>query len=130
MTAVERVKKILKERKIPVSRMEKDLGFSNGYIGQLKKGTLPADRLDAIAKYLKVDSEYLLYGDEWYSSGAAATSDEEDVALYFDEELQIMIDQPETRSLLRSSKGLTKDQIRMVSEIMRNLRRGKIDDDS
>lgn len=52
MNSVERVKKICKERKIPISRLEKDLGFSNGYIGQLKKGTFPSDRLVLIADYL------------------------------------------------------------------------------
>ena len=52
MNSVERVKKICKERKIPISRLEKDLGFSNGYIGQLRKGTFPSDRLVLIADYL------------------------------------------------------------------------------
>lgn len=41
MNTVERVKAICKERKIPVYKLEKDLGFSNGYISQLKKGSLP-----------------------------------------------------------------------------------------
>lgn len=45
MTSVEIVKNICKERKIPISKLEKDLGFSNGYISQLKKGVFPADRL-------------------------------------------------------------------------------------
>lgn len=40
MNSVERVKAICKERKIPISRLEKDLGFANGYIGQLRKGNL------------------------------------------------------------------------------------------
>lgn len=46
MNTVERVKAICKERKIPVYKLEKDLGFSNGYISQLKKGSLPDDRLE------------------------------------------------------------------------------------
>ena len=41
MNCVERVKQICKERKIPISKLEKDLGFSNGYVGQLKKRILP-----------------------------------------------------------------------------------------
>lgn len=45
MNSVERVKQLCKERKIPISRLEKDLGFANGYIGQLRKGTFPDDRL-------------------------------------------------------------------------------------
>lgn len=60
MNCVERVKQICKERKIPISRLEKDLGFSNGYIGQLKKGIFPADRLSKIASYLNLSAEYLM----------------------------------------------------------------------
>lgn len=41
MNSVDRVKNICKERKIPISRLERDLGFSNGYIGQLKKRNIP-----------------------------------------------------------------------------------------
>ena len=59
MSVVERVKELCKEKKIPISRLERDLGFGNGYIGQLKKGVLPNDRLDAIASYLEVSPAYL-----------------------------------------------------------------------
>lgn len=64
MNSVERVKQICKERKIPISRLEKDLSFSNGYIGQLKKGSFPADRLSKIASYLDLSAEYLMNGSE------------------------------------------------------------------
>ena len=60
MTSVDRVKIICKTRKIPISKLERELGFANGYIGQLKKGTMPAERLAAIAEYLDVSYEYLL----------------------------------------------------------------------
>ena len=64
MTSVDRVKKICKARKIPISKLEKDLGFANGYIGQLRKGVFPDDRLVAIASYLGLSADYLLYGEE------------------------------------------------------------------
>lgn len=64
MNSVERVKAICKERKIPISKLEKDLGFSNGYIGQLRKGTFPADRLVLIAEFLNVTADFLLTGNE------------------------------------------------------------------
>lgn len=51
MNTVERVKDICKKRKIPLSRLEKDLGFANAYISQLKKGTFPDERLAAISDY-------------------------------------------------------------------------------
>lgn len=64
MNSVERVKEICKERKIPISKLEANLGFSNGYVGQLKKGVFPADRLAKIASYLDVTTNYLLTGEE------------------------------------------------------------------
>lgn len=60
MTCVDRVKALCKERKIAISKLEKDLGFGNGYIGQLRRGVFPADRLIAIAKYLGVSVSYLM----------------------------------------------------------------------
>ena len=64
MNSVERVKAICKERKIPISKLESSLDFSNGYIGQLRKGVFPADRLAKIASYLDVTTDYLLTGEE------------------------------------------------------------------
>lgn len=63
MNSVELIKKICKERKIPLSKLEKDLGYGNGYIGQLKKGTIPSNRAIEISNYLSVDLQYLLSGN-------------------------------------------------------------------
>lgn len=62
MNSVERVKAICKDRKIPISKLERDLGFANGYIGQLRKGVFPDDRLLQIAEYLSIPTSYLLTG--------------------------------------------------------------------
>lgn len=64
MTAVDRVKKICKERKIPISKLESDLGFGNAYISGLKKGVFPNDRLIAISEYLNLSAEYIATGKE------------------------------------------------------------------
>ena len=63
MNSVDRVKEICKERKIAISKLEKACGFANGYIGQLRKGAFPDDRLQKIAAYLEVDPVYLMSGD-------------------------------------------------------------------
>ena len=60
MNSVEKVKAICKERKIPISRLERELGYGNGYIGQLRKGTFPSDRLVEIANYLGVPVKEIL----------------------------------------------------------------------
>ncbi len=77
MTSVEIVKNICKERKIPISKLEKDLGFSNGYISQLKKGVFPADRLKKIADYLDTSIEYLMTGKNSSLDKAELTAKDE-----------------------------------------------------
>ena len=62
MNSVDLVKAICKERRIPISKLERDLGYANGYIGQLRKGTFPANRWSEIAQYLSVPVEYLMNG--------------------------------------------------------------------
>lgn len=64
MNSVERVKNLCKERGIPVSRLEKELGFANGYISQLRKGVFPSNRLVEIAEYFGVSVDYLVSGTE------------------------------------------------------------------
>ena len=60
MDSVELVKSICKEKKIPISKLERDLDFSNGYIRRLKNGNFPSDRLRKIADYLDVSINFLL----------------------------------------------------------------------
>ncbi len=64
MNSVEKVRKLCKERKVPYSHLEKALGFANGYIGQLKKGSIPDDRLLKIANYFDVFVGDLMSDDE------------------------------------------------------------------
>lgn len=64
MNTVERVKAICKERKIPISKLERDLSFGNAYISGLKKGSIPDDRLRLISDYLELSVEFLMTGKE------------------------------------------------------------------
>lgn len=64
MNTVERIKSICKERKIAISKLEKECGFSNGYIGQLKKGTMPYDRLRTVSNYLDIPVLELSTGEK------------------------------------------------------------------
>ena len=79
MNSVELIKKICKERKIPISRLERELRYGNGYIGQLRKGTLPTDRAIEIASYLDIDVAFLLSGGEEKSPELTA-KDKRDIA--------------------------------------------------
>ena len=63
MNSAERTRHLCKERGIPISRLERELNFANGYIGQLKKD-LPPERLRKVAEYLQVSEDFLLKGEE------------------------------------------------------------------
>lgn len=117
MNSVERVKQLCKERKIPVSKLEKELGFSNGYIGQLRKGVFPSDRLVVIADYLGVSTEYLMTGNDVSASPETILNsrDERDISRRLEQTLAdleaqqgaLMFDgaplDDETKELLKAS---------------------------
>ena len=88
MSTVDKVKKICKSRKIPISRLEKDLGFSNGYINQLRKGTFPSDRLALISKYLDVPISELLGDNVNGQNDTLTDSDYKDIAKSLDEMME------------------------------------------
>ena len=75
MNTVERIKKLCKDNKIAISKLEKDLKFGNGYIGQLRKGVVPNDRLKMIADYFNVSMHFLATGEEYEFSVEMAQKD-------------------------------------------------------
>ncbi|CUO92391.1 Uncharacterised protein [[Eubacterium] contortum] len=80
MDSVELVKKICKERKIPISRLERDCGFSNGYIRKLQEGKFPSDRLLIISDYLNLPITYLMTGKMEVQNEIALTAkDQRDI---------------------------------------------------
>ena len=62
MTTVERVIRECKEKNIPLSKIERELGFGNGYFRSLKKGDLPYERLEKVSQYLGISMEWLVFG--------------------------------------------------------------------
>ena len=124
MNSVERVKTICKDRKIPISKLERDLGYSNGYIGQLRKGTFPNDRLKEIAEYLEVSIDYLMTGKE--KAGGET--------YYFNEETkkiaQEVFENKSLRMLMDSAQDATPEDIETVHSMLLALKRkerGNID---
>lgn len=116
MNTVERVKMICKERKIPLSRLERECGFANGYISQLKKGSIPADRLQMIADYLGMDIKELLgvqtgaHGDEYY-----LTIETKQIA-------QEAFDDPMTKALLDARRGARPEDVQMAINLLIRLK--------
>ncbi len=110
MDTVERIKEICKERKIAISRLEKDCGFANGYIRSLREGKLPADRLFKIAEYLEVDPKYLVTGKQYYFSKDAGA-----VA-------QNLFDTPGMRVLFDAARGSRPEDLQMAADLLNRLK--------
>lgn len=104
MNCVERVRAICSDRKIPISRLERDLGFSNGYIAQLRKGVFPADRLAMIAEYFGVTTDFLLTGNE------KAPTPEDEREIGFDDF---------TYAFYKESKDLPEEKKKMLLDMAR-----------
>ena len=64
MNTVERIKEIATQKGIAISKLEKECGFSNGYIRSLKKGTMPNDKIEVVADYFGVSINYLINGKD------------------------------------------------------------------
>lgn len=60
---VETIRAVCKQKGIAVSRLEKDLGYGNGYLNPKKATNVDSQRLKEIAEYLGVPID-LLYGEK------------------------------------------------------------------
>lgn len=119
MNTVERIKSICKERKIPVSRLEKDLNFGNAYIAGLKKGTVPDDRLGLISKYLNVSVEYLMTGEETEKEGVETYYLNDETA----EIAQEIFENKELRLLFDAAKDAQPEDLQTVHQMLLALKR-------
>ena len=117
MNTVERIKSICKERKIPISRLEKDLNFGNAYIAGLKKGTVPDDRLRLISKYLDVSVEYLMTGKEKEGGERYYLNDETS------EIAQEIFENKELRLLFDAAKDAQPEDLQTVHQMLLALKR-------
>ena len=109
MTSVDRVKALCKEKKIPISKLERDCGFSNGYIRGLRNGNLPSARLQTIADYLGVSTSYLINGEDdenWYIN-----DDARDLA-------QFLFENPDYKVLFDASRKVKREDLEFVKEMI------------
>lgn len=116
MNSVQYVKDLCKERKIAISKLERDCGFSNGYIRGLKNGRLPYDRAVKVAEYLGISVEYLLTGtisegnDGWYLNEETARVAQE---VYEDPDLRLLFD---------AAKDSKPENIRLAAEMLQRFK--------
>ena len=102
-SSVEFVRSLCKEQGIAVSQLEKDCGFSNGYLNPKKMSKLPYDRAVTIADYLDIPVELILTGEETKPRPPRQPDilDRVDVAFYGDYKELTPDDQETVRDMVR-----------------------------
>lgn len=91
-TGIDYVRLLCKERNISVSRLEKDLGFANGYLNPKKLKKIPYDRAVMIADYLKGDINKILGANvetEYYINPETAAIAQD---IFENKELRLLFD--------------------------------------
>lgn len=113
MDVVERVKEEIKKSGMSVAMVERWCGFANGYIYGLRKGTMPADRLQKVADLIGVSYEYLLTGEE--------PSKEEQKGYYVHPEAaemaQQIYDNKDLRLLFDVARDVTPEQLKILQQM-------------
>ena len=64
MGLYENVREAAKEKGYSINRLEKELGFARSYIGKFKTITPSIDKIQKIADFLDVTTNYLMSGDK------------------------------------------------------------------
>ena len=120
MSIAETIKQECKKQSIPVSRLEKDLGFCNGYVRGLKE-KIPMDRAQKIAEYLQGPISV-------FTSDAVVTMNEElpeDEMYYLKKEIaayaQELANRPGMKTLLDASRNLSEEDLEIVNQLVLKL---------
>lgn len=111
--SVQYVRDICQKRKIPISQLEKDCGFSNGYLNPKKMTKIPYDRAKIISDYLGISISIILTGKETEKAPTAAGErsgshdvlDDVDIAFYGD-----------YKELTEDDKETVRDMVRIMRE--------------
>lgn len=115
MNSVDRIKEICAVKRIAISRLERDCGFSNGYIRGMKDGKMSAERLKKVADYLDVTTEYLLTGD---NEGYYINPETADMA-------QKIYDNKDLRLLFDVAKDVTPEQLKLLHDLALSWKKSK-----
>lgn len=83
MSIVENIRWLCKQQNISIPKLEKELGFGNGAIYNWDKSSPSVDKLQKVADYFQVSTDYLLGRDEIQTIAAHHDGDD-----WTEEELQ------------------------------------------
>ena len=108
------VRNVCKEKGISVSSLEKQCGFSNGYLNPKKMQKIPYDRALKISKVLGITVEEIMGQKE----KLPADEDQE-----LNELLERLKNRKECRMLFQLAKDATKEDVEQAVKIIEALRK-------
>lgn len=131
MTAVEYVRWLCKQKGIPISKMETDLGYGNGYFNPKKLKRLTIEKAIDIADYLECDVFELLEEEDQKKlldmnmSGDAPAKERRDPYYYNEETRRIaqeIFECKELHALFDAARGSKPEDLRMAKDLLRRLK--------
>jgi transcriptional regulator with XRE-family HTH domain len=106
MSLYERIKDLCDQKGIGVTRLALDLGFAKNYFTKVSRGSdITSERLEQIADYFNVTTDYLIKGDEskrWYINEETAKLAQE------------LLENEDRRILLDASRDLTPEELKAM----------------
>ena len=115
MNLYDRVKDLCNERGISIRQLEIRLGIGNGIIARWKTSIPNSERLDKVAEFFGVSTDYLL-----------GKKPKEEFITFYDKDIARMAqeikDRPELRVLFDASQKLSKDDLEFVVNMIERMK--------
>lgn len=115
-STLEKIKELAKKRGIPLAKLEESLGYSTNYFYTLKTKTPNSDRLQEIADYFNVSTDYLLGRTD-----NPTIAKDNTIAGYTSDDLRKMAENAKTFD----GKPLTEEDIDAIQNIIEIYLRGR-----
>lgn len=109
--AFDRIKELADKQKISLNILEEKLGYSTNYLYSLKKGNPKSDRLQEIADYFGVSTDYLLGRTD---NPAIANKKEQ----FFFEGKEVDVEELASTAMRFNGKPLTEEDKKAIQNII------------
>ena len=122
MGLYEQIRDIAKSKGYSINKLEKELGFARSSINKFNKNNPSADKIQQIADFLGVTTDYLMTGEEKVSDGYYLNDDTAKMA-------QEMYEDPDMRSLFDMKRNMDPDRFKAHVNFMKELYKKEHPDD-
>lgn len=116
MTILDRIRSLANDRKVTLAELERNLNFSNGSLRKWETSTPSGDKIEKIADYFNVSTDYLL----GRTDNPTIASDNT-IAGYTSDDLRKMAENAKTFD----GKPLTEEDIDAIQNIIEIYLRGR-----